>query len=255
MRKVETGGEAGSVGKPSSAGGSSDAVAATQASSPTVDAANAVATVRCAKAWAWLAGVTLVGLALDLWTKHATFLKVAGVPVDVVREQVLAITARDPRLLQTLIPRHEPVVVVPGLLDFTLVLNPGAVFGMGAGQRWFFVGFTAVAITFAVFMFAAWTRAKDRWAHVALGLLISGGLGNLYDRLVHGCVRDFIHPVPGVKYPFGLSVMGSREIWPWVSNVADLFLIVGIGMLAWFLLKGETGPGARDAAAGAKAGS
>ena len=33
------------------------------------------------------------------------------------------------------IPWHAPVVVVPKLLEFTLVANRGAVFGMGAGHR------------------------------------------------------------------------------------------------------------------------
>jgi lipoprotein signal peptidase len=81
-------------------------------------------------------------------------------------------------------------------------------------------------------MFGWWTGPRDRAAHVAIGLLISGGLGNLYDRLVYTCVRDFIHPLPGVNLPFGWRMPhGDREIWPYVSNIADLWLIIGIGTL------------------------
>ncbi len=118
-------------------------------------------------------------------------------------------------------------------------LNPGAVFGIGAGKRWFFVGFTGAAMGLAVWMFGAWTRPKDRWAHAGIGLLVAGGVGNLYDRLIYGCVRDFIHPLPGVLLPFGwtMPLNGGREIWPYVSNIADLWLLIGIGMLMVYLWK------------------
>jgi len=184
-----------------------------------------------------LAVTTLVAVAIDLVSKDLAFKLVANGPVVVDRQEVLALAAQSPRLIQTLIPPHPPVRVVPGLLDFTLVLNPGAVFGMGAGRRIFFIAFTGVAITFSLWMFHAWTRSRDRAAHFAIALLIAGGLGNLYDRIVHACVRDFIHPLPGLELPFGWSLLGSREVWPWVSNVADLFLLIGIGMLAAFLLR------------------
>lgn len=184
-------------------------------------------TLRSPRAWAILLVVTILGLAADLGSKSWAFRTVAGSPVVVEREEVLAAPS-----LGRLIPPHAPVVVVPSGLEFTLVLNPGAVFGIGAGKRAFFIAVTVVAIMFAGWMFARWTR-PDRWGmHAAIGLLIAGAIGNLYDRLVYACVRDFIHPLPGVKLPFGLKLPnGSTEVWPYVSNVADLFLLVAIGIL------------------------
>jgi signal peptidase II len=157
---------------------------------------------------------------------------VAGVPGVVDRAQVIDLSSRGQNL-GVLVPLHEPVHVVPSLLDLSLVLNRGAVFGIGAGKRWFFVAFTVLAIGFGLWMFGSWTRARDRAAHVAIGLLLAGGLGNLYDRLVFACVRDFLHPLPGVQLPFGwrMPLDGGREIWPYVSNIADLWLLVGIGVL------------------------
>lgn len=174
--------------------------------------------------------VVVIGLALDLASKSMAFAKVADTPVMITRQDVLAADR-----LSALIPMHEPVTVVESLLEFTLVLNPGAVFGIGAGQRVFFVLFTVAALGFAVWMFGAWTGPRDRAAHVGLGLLMSGGLGNLYDRMQFACVRDFIHPLPGVEFPFGIAWPGGgREVWPYVSNVADLALIIGIGLLLLF---------------------
>jgi len=189
--------------------------------------------MRSPRAWIILGVVVILGLAADLVSKHVAFRRVAGFPVHVEREQALRLSNPS-----ALIPAHEPVRVIPGVLDFTLVLNPGAVFGFGAGKRVVFIAFTAFAMAFAMFLFARWTVARDWRSHVAIGLLISGGLGNLYDRWVFGCVRDFIHPLPGMMLPFGWSwPWGGREVWPYVSNVADLLLIIGIGILIWRSLK------------------
>ncbi|MBL8990758.1 MAG: signal peptidase II [Phycisphaerae bacterium] len=196
---------------------------------------------RSRAAWFTLLFTRAIGLAADLYSKHWAFQSVAGRPVTVLREDVLAIAAVDPRAIgRGIIPPHEPVVVIPHVLNFTLVLNPGAVFGMGAGQRWFFITFTAVAMTVGLLVFARATRAGDRWTHIALGLLLAGGVGNVYDRLFYSCVRDFIHPLPGVRFPFGWSPFGSNgEVWPYVSNVADALLIVGIGMLFLRLMRAD----------------
>ena len=176
-----------------------------------------------------LISTVVLGLIADLGSKYWAFHSIADFPVEVRREEVMVT-----QNLGTLIPYHDPVAVIPKLLDFTLVLNPGAVFGIGAGKRWFFVVFTAIAITVCTVLFGKWTKPREWPMHMALGLVISGGIGNLYDRLLYACVRDFIHPLPGMTFPFGLKMpWGQTEVWPYVSNVADLFLIIGIVMLAW----------------------
>lgn len=195
--------------------------------------------IRSGSAWAVLIAVTVIGLAMDLGSKWYAFRTIAPHPVMLERDRVLE-AQRNGVSLSTLIPRDmEARHVIPNLLDFSLVLNPGAVFGIGAGKRWFFVGFTGAAMALAVWMFGAWTRPSDKWAHAGIGLLVAGGVGNLYDRLIYGCVRDFIHPLPGVQLPFGwtMPLSGSREVWPYVSNIADLWLLIGIGMLMVYLWK------------------
>jgi signal peptidase II len=192
---------------------------------------------RSRRAWAVLIITAVLSLVSDLGSKWLAFEHVAGTPVHVDRADVLRIAEADPRMINSLVPNHEPVVVVPHVLHFTLVLNPGAVFGTGPGKRWFFVGFTIVALGFGLFMFAKWCTTRDTWAHVGIGLLLGGGVGNLYDRLVFACVRDFLHPLPGWKWPGGLTFRGTQEVWPYVSNVADAQLLVGIGILLIFLWK------------------
>ncbi len=195
---------------------------------------HAASALRCRSAWIRLLVVLVVGLTADLATKWAAFRFVADSPVVVDRAEVIRV-ARLGHSLGALIPPHEPVTVVPGVLNFTLVLNKGAVFGIGAGGPW--VLLTLLGLGVGVWMFGVWTRPQDRAAHFAVGLLMAGGVGNLYDRVVFACVRDFIHPLPGVRLPFGwrMPLDGGREIWPYVSNVADLWLILGIVMFMWHL--------------------
>lgn len=173
---------------------------------------------RSRRAWVRLIVITLIALGVDLGTKAWAFESIADEPVHLTRANVLAADH-----LGELLPAHRPVVVVPGVLDLKLVLNPGAVFGLGAGARWFFIAFTGVAVVFLLWMFARLSRPGDRLAHAAIGLLIAGGLGNLYDRLSFACVRDFLHPLPQAVIPWT-----DRAVWPYVSNVADAYLIVGI---------------------------
>jgi signal peptidase II len=185
------------------------------------------ATWRSPRAWAVLLIVTLVGLVADLGSKYWAFRHVAGAPVVIDREEVLRTGQPADQ-----IPLHNPVVVVPRLLEFTLVANRGAVFGIGAGKRTFFIVFTIGALGAGLWLFGKWTGPREHAAHAAIGLLLSGGLGNLYDRVVYACVRDFIHPLPRVHLPYGWSwPWGGTEVWPYVSNIADLFLIIGIGVL------------------------
>lgn len=190
-------------------------------------------TILSTRAWGVLLIALVFSLVVDLASKHYAFKHVAHMPIVINRDEVMHVQRQiDPRAItELLVAHHEPMVVIPRVLNLTLVLNPGAVFGAGPGQRVFFVTFAIVAMGFAIFMFARWTKPRDYWAHAALGLLVGGGIGNLYDRLVYACVRDFIHPIPKLEWPFGIQLLGTREIWPYVSNMADLFLLIGIAML------------------------
>jgi len=125
---------------------------------------------------------------------------------------------------------------IPGWLHFTYVENRGAVFGLGQGRQLLFITVSAVAIGFVVYLF---TRPPRRWWYdITLGMLLAGILGNLYDRVIFGHVRDMIHALPGfhwggtwqiplINYP----PPPDRAYFPWVFNVADSLLCVSIAIL------------------------
>jgi len=181
---------------------------------------------RSPASWARLVGVFAFGIAFDLWSKAWAFSTVAGYPVELTRERVL----EDPSFR---LPHHPRVEALPwDLLDLQLVLNYGAVFGIGQHRRELFIGFTLLATLAAALLFARGTRARMRAAHVAIGLILAGGLGNLYDRIVFGAVRDFLHMLPGWELPYGWSWPGNAtpEVFPWVFNVADVLLLAGMSV-------------------------
>jgi len=161
--------------------------------------------------------VLVVGLTVDLWTKEWAFDTLADVNMQA-----------DP----VIIPWHEPQVVIPRVLNFRLVKNEGAVFGIGQDKRYFFIAFTVAAVVVGLLLFARWTAASHRLAHGAIGLILAGGLGNLYDRWTYALVRDFLHLFPDVHLPFGWKWPGgSPEIFPWVFNIADVMLLTGMLLL------------------------
>ena len=199
----------------------------------------------------FLAAVALL-LAADLVSKTLAFERVGDRPVDLVateadaeaerirrfREQGQAsferyvVAGPDPtHVLSTQPPRR----VVPGVLDLRLTTNTGAVFGIGSGGRFVFVGVSLLALGVVGWLF--WASPPTAWVqHAGLALVLAGALGNLYDRVRFRAVRDLLHLFPGVELPFGLSWPGmgggaGSELWPWIFNLADVWLLMGVGVL------------------------
>src|SRR5262249_38848832 len=67
------------------------------------------------------------------------------------------------------------------------------------------------------------SAARDRYLCIALGLILAGTLGNFYDRMVFGGVRDFFHF-------FNLPLPFRLDNFP-VFNVADCCLVSGASLL------------------------
>ncbi|QKX17350.1 signal peptidase II [Microbulbifer sp. YPW1] len=116
--------------------------------------------------------------------------------------------------------------IIPGLLQFTYAENYGAAFSFladaGGWQRWFF-GAVALIFSAVVIVWLKRLPAAKRWEPIALALILGGALGNLWDRVVLGYVRDFI------------SVYYGSWHFP-VFNVADMAISVGAAMLVIELL-------------------
>ncbi len=108
--------------------------------------------------------------------------------------------------------------------------NEGALWGIGQGLTWMFAGLSFVAVAVIVYCLLKTSAGQSNWLTVALCLVLSGTLGNLYDRLG---LYGYQNPETGQPYravrDFLLFTFGNYS-WP-VFNFADVFLVTGTGML------------------------
>ena len=83
---------------------------------------------------------------------------------------------------------------IPGVVQFRYAENTGMAFSMLSGARCIFIAVTIVACV-GVLYYMLSNRCKSLWLYWSLGVVVSGGIGNLVDRIVYGYVVDFIEPV------------------------------------------------------------
>jgi lipoprotein signal peptidase len=150
----------------------------------------------------------VIGLSLDLATKY---MAVDRLFIDKYETPTGSIV----------IDTHE-YKMFPGLLHFQYHENRGAVFGIGQGARVLFLIVSAMALGLLGYLFVR--SGQQRLYQILLGMLLAGVLGNLYDRAVYGYVRDMIHAFP------------AAGIFPWIFNIADSMLCVGVGGMFVFTM-------------------
>jgi signal peptidase II len=102
------------------------------------------------------------------------------------------------------------------------VQNSGIAFGLFANATALVTALTAVAVGWMLVFFAR-SGARHPVLPVALGLLIGGSASNLVDRIRLGHVTDFL----------------DFRYWP-AFNLADTFIVVGVGILFAAILIADT---------------
>jgi signal peptidase II len=112
------------------------------------------------------------------------------------------------------------VPVIDGFWEWRLSMNPGSAFGLFSSQEGARIGLSIVGIVavFGMLWMLRKARSDQRILHWALALVTGGAVGNLIDRIYFGVVTDFI-----------LWRYQTHE-WP-VFNVADIVLVVGVGLM------------------------
>ena len=112
--------------------------------------------------------------------------------------------------------QDTPTVPVAGFLHLTMVMNPGVSFGfLRADQdlaRWGLVAFSLLVAALIIY----WARRGTRVLQaLGYGLIAGGAIGNAIDRARFGAVVDFID-------------VQRLGFFPWVFNVADSAITVGV---------------------------
>lgn len=112
----------------------------------------------------------------------------------------------------------DRIVVIPKVFDLIHARNPGAAWGMfGSHPHWLAL---LSVVMFTLLVVFRRHILEDSTAHrVAYGLLLSGILGNLIDRVKYGSVVDFLD-FHIIRFP--------------TFNVADMCISIGVGVYILF---------------------
>jgi signal peptidase II len=167
--------------------------------------------------WALFWGIALGGAAFDLATKAHVFESVG--------------------------PPGSSRTIIPDVLELRTSHNKGALWGLGntlPHSSLIFAGLSVVAAGGICWWLFVKGAASDWRLTTALALIMAGALGNCYDRLVFGHVRDFVHfHVDAINFDCA------------IFNFADNMLVAGAIILMLMALRPE--PAADEAATTASA--
>lgn len=122
--------------------------------------------------------------------------------------------------------------LIDGYVGIETAVNIGAVFGLGAGQGTLFAGLSVVAAVAIVVWLFYFKAARQWWLTIAMGCVLGGIIGNLYDRLGLWWTPDLpIEWKSGVR-DWILWQASDQYKWP-NFNIADSLLVCGAALLLW----------------------
>lgn len=111
------------------------------------------------------------------------------------------------------------------LINLTYLENRGAAFGILQDKRLVFIILTTAIVLYLLYYFVKNIKTSPMILNLSLAMIISGAIGNFYDRLIQGYVVDFLE-FSFVKFP--------------VFNVADILVTVGCAlMIIYIILHGD----------------
>ena len=114
----------------------------------------------------------------------------------------------------------DVIPVIEKFFYFTYWENKGAAWGIMPNARYFLIGLTIVISVILAYILY---KSDEKFLKITIALILGGAYGNLIDRIRRGSVVDFL------DFHFG------NYHFP-TFNVADMFVVVGTFLLAYYLL-------------------
>ena len=127
-------------------------------------------------------------------------------------------------LIKTNVGAFDTHHIIPGFFNIVHAENPGVAFGFladstGVWRSFFLIGLSATVMIFITAMLSKPVRSTaENITRIGLAFVLGGAVGNLFDRVMHGTVTDFVEVYLGQHY------------FP-AFNVADSAITVGASLL------------------------
>lgn len=115
-------------------------------------------------------------------------------------------------------------IIIDDFLKLSFIKNTGGAFGLGNNHIWIFILLNIVIIT-VILIFTQRKKELSKLEFIGYILLLSGGTGNLIDRIFRGYVVDYIDINDFINYP--------------VFNLEDMLIVVGIVIIMIYIIKLE----------------
>ena len=111
---------------------------------------------------------------------------------------------------------------INGFIDIIYIHNRGGAWGILQGKTWVLLLITAVLMISCIILLFKFGK-KNKFLFWAIILILSGGLGNMIDRIFRGGnVIDFLHFEFFPTFP--------------IFNVADCAVVIGAGLLIVYFI-------------------
>lgn len=109
----------------------------------------------------------------------------------------------------------QQIPILGDWISLTYVRNYGLAFSLFEHNRWIFVTFISICVIGASIFLYKYSSTKPKLFNIGLAFIISGGIGNLIDRIFRGYVVDFIYfkNFPVFNVADSLIVLGVIAVW------------------------------------------
>ncbi len=124
-------------------------------------------------------------------------------------------------IVSNLVLGHSSIPVLGGLFNIVFIDNEGGAWGFMQNNTWMLIAITVLIMIICFAMLIKY-GLHSKMFFFSIVLVLSGGIGNLIDRIVRGSVVDFIQ-------------FGFWKTFP-VFNVADIAVCIGVGLLLLYFV-------------------
>lgn len=115
----------------------------------------------------------------------------------------------------------EKIVIIPGVLNFEVMQNSNAAYGVGSNSTIMYVLTNVVILGTILKFMTTQNQFVDLKLKLFLNFILAGGISNVIDRILRGYVLEFIDFRQVIPLP----------VW----NIADICILIGwIAMAAIF---------------------
>jgi signal peptidase II len=116
---------------------------------------------------------------------------------------------------------QPPISVWTDVFELRYCENPGIAFSLLENQRWVFIPMTCLIMALLIVMILRSDLRHSRMFSISCALILSGGIGNLIDRIAYKYVIDFLY-FKLIDFP--------------IFNFADCCVVVGAILLFVYLI-------------------